>query len=550
MIIGRKKAAIAAALMVTSLCSTTFAATSMSNDADRVKNTTLGTERANIEASAPESDQNAPDVHFQVKSVKFESDVPIVESGLRNIMKKYMNRDITIKELNKATAELTNFCRQHGYPASAAYTPAQRLTNGELTVKIIPGKIGKLTIENNSRVNNGKIMPILKNLHSGDIITAKKLEGDLYRINDIGGIHAAALMSPGSTVGTSDVTVKIADGKKTSVILYSENYGNATTGRYRFGIVDDIYGITDEGEHLTISGLISNTDDQRNYGFTWEQPYGRNANILGFGASRSNYHVTGVGSLADLGILGVSRNINVYYKIPLMRTTEKSAWVNFGYDYRTLEDQIGAFALKGKRRSQSVHAGINGDAHVGNNYLNSSLTLTGGNIKAVDVSSSMRSGQYRDVFGDFYKGLLDVTDVYNFAKHWDVMFKGEAQLTTKNLDSSEQIVLGGPSGVRAYNDGEGSGDKGYIGTVEFRYHTPLRGLTLSTYYDMGFVNNRKTPLAGQENSQRLKGWGVGITYAEPSNLFLRFDYARKNGTAEQISDAPDSRMWFMLGKVL
>ena len=57
MIIGRKKAAIAAALMVTSLCSTTFAATSMSNDADRVKNTTLGTERANIEASAPESDQ-------------------------------------------------------------------------------------------------------------------------------------------------------------------------------------------------------------------------------------------------------------------------------------------------------------------------------------------------------------------------------------------------------------------------------------------------------------------------------------------------------------
>ena len=78
MIIGRKKAAIAAALMVTSLCSTTFAATSMSNDADRVKNTTLGTERANIEASAPESDQNAPEVHYQVNSDNNETPDPLV----------------------------------------------------------------------------------------------------------------------------------------------------------------------------------------------------------------------------------------------------------------------------------------------------------------------------------------------------------------------------------------------------------------------------------------------------------------------------------------
>ena len=47
------------------------------------------------------------------------------------------------------------------------------------------------------------------------------------------------------------------------------------------------------------------------------------------------------------------------------------------------------------------------------------------------------------------------------------------------------MYLGGANGVRAYPQGEGSGDEGVLGTLELRYHTNLPGLILSTYFDAG-----------------------------------------------------------------
>ena len=45
---------------------------------------------------------------------------------------------------------------------------------------------------------------------------------------------------------------------------------------------------------------------------------------------------------------------------------------------------------------------------------------------------------------------------------------GLAQFSNKNLDSSEQLSLGGITGVRAYPSGEASGDQGYKLTTELQ----------------------------------------------------------------------------------
>ena len=61
----------------------------------------------------------------------------------------------------------------------------------------------------------------------------------------------------------------------------------------------------------------------------------------------------------------------------------------------------------------------------------------------------------------------------------------------QNLDSSEHIYLGGARGVRAYLQGVANGDTGALGTVELRLHTPVKGLLLSTYFDVGHVRIEK-----------------------------------------------------------
>ena len=79
-----------------------------------------------------------------------------------------------------------------------------------------------------------------------------------------------------------------------------------------------------------------------------------------------------------------------------------------------------------------------------------------------------------------------------------------------------------------------------------RYHTPLPGLSLSTYFDTGHMMDKAS-----DSSTTLQGWGVGVNYTKPNDWFARFDYARRIGLSANASEAAKSRarMWFMLGKV-
>ena len=49
----------------------------------------------------------------------------------------------------------------------------------------------------------------------------------------------------------------------------------------------------------------------------------------------------------------------------------------------------------------------------------------------------------------------------------------------------------------------------------------------------------------------LKGWGIGVTYSHPGDYFLRLDWARRIGLANNASDdaKAKNRLWFMVGKV-
>ena len=140
-----------------------------------------------------------------------------------------------------------------------------------------------------------------------------------------------------------------------------------------------------------------------------------------------------------------------------------------------------------------------------------------------------------------------------FDKHFDLLFKYAGQLANKNLDGSEEIVLGGINGVRAYPTSFGAGDEGYVANLEFRYHTDIPGLTLSTYLDTGHVMVTHDSSNASYGGETATGWGIGITYTKPNCYFARLDYARRIGGPgyyKTDKDALDKgRIWFMVGAI-
>jgi len=91
------------------------------------------------------------------------------------------------------------------------------------------------------------------------------------------------------------------------------------------------------------------------------------------------------------------------------------------------------------------------------------------------------------------------------------------QLASVNLNSAEQIYMGGPYAVRAYPVAQGGGAQGGIATAELRHQFPER-ITGTVFYDLGLVQQYKNTypnwqgLTNANNFYSLQGAGFGVKW--------------------------------------
>ena len=488
--------------------------------------------------------QGAQSVRFTLTGIRVEHDgVNVKDAAIEAIARKVVGKEISAAELNAAIGNVTRYLRSHGYPAAAAYIPEQTAVDGKLLVKVEPGRLGKVRLDNESGLKTKAAERLLAGLKPGDIIRTRKLETALYNLRDLSGVEVQGLLSPGAETGTSDLTVRVADKKKTSIVLYAENYGSESAGRYRYGLQGEVRNLSGNGDRLNLGLLISNRK-QHNYNIAYETTWGRSASKLGIGFSRADYELGN--AFAALGAEGIANTYSIFGRTPLWNTSNSGLAVTYGFDYRDIKDELKQFNVSWKKHSFVFHVGVDGMQRGPKTSVQYNATLYAGNLTPdSDMADTLATlGRTK---GHFTKGTADVTAVQSLGRNFDVFLKLSGQLAANNLDSSEHIYLGGARGVRAYPHGEASGDEGVLGTLELRYHTPVKGLILSTYFDAGHVRVDKE--AG--NGMTLKGWGIGLTYSKPNDWFARFDYARRIGSDPDMSNEARSRqrMWFIAGKV-
>lgn len=87
------------------------------------------------------------------------------------------------------------------------------------------------------------------------------------------------------------------------------------------------------------------------------------------------------------------------------------------------------------------------------------------------------------------------------------------------------MSLGGPYGVRAYLEGEGSADNVVSGTLGIRFQTSLEGLYLTPFYDIGYswYENKEYQ---SKNHYFMDAMGMQILYTRSANFYVKMDAAR------------------------
>ena len=473
---------------------------------------------------------------FYLEQFVFSGADELDKNILTELVQGYYQREVDFNEVQQAVNTITAYLRGQGYAVATAFLPPQQITEHTVEIRIVLGRLGQVEVNNNSKLTENQAQKFTASLQAGQLLQTTKLETVLNNINDLAGVAAVGLLRAGHQPGTSNFIVDVENTKAFDTVLYTDNYGNKYSGRYRYGFQTTLNNPGRIGDKLFVGGMLSN-DDLHNYNFGYETPLGNRGTKLGVSYSLMDYTLGDFYNVLDA--VGRAKTFSIYGSTPLVNTSANYLAAIYGYDNRQLQDELRLFGIDTKKHSNALHAGVVGNVKASGSYTGYSALYYVGWLTYDDFSN------YTE--GTYHKFNTDINHIRRLGNVTNLHLNFHGQLASKDLDGSEQFSLGGATGVRAYPQGEASGDSGYQAIAELRYTTPLPNLTLAAYIDWGEVNLSKS--YGQHRD--LAGWGLGMQYAQANNYYLRLDYARKINGEEFQSEEQDKngRLWFLAYKL-
>lgn len=460
---------------------------------------------------------------------------------------------LTLSDLRNIASQITHFYNSRGYFLAQAYLPAQNIDGETVTISVIEGHYGKLSINNESSVSVGVPRAMIASLGNGAIIASAPLERRLLLLSDIPGVTVQSTLSPGEVAGTSDLLVNLKGSRLVSGGVEADNAGNRFTGAYRAGGTLNFNNPTGHGDILSLRALVSNS------GFA----YGRASYQTLFGSSTVGLaysHITyALGhEFSPLGADGTADIAGVFASYPLVRSRRTNLNAVASADLKFFRDRVKAADTENRRTAKVFSFGFNGnhqDAILGGGYTVFSVGATAGDLRIRSPLDRAIDDATAHTRGGYIKLQAGVSRLQQLTDSLSVYVAIRGQVASKNLDSAEKMELGGAYAVRAYPEGEAYGDEGYVATAEARYllpeSLPIPGrLQLFGFVDAGAVKYAKNPWFTGPDTAHRSGIGAGVAWAAPNGLLLKASYAHKLGRQKVSSDRDrDGRFWFQMTKL-
>lgn len=510
---------------------------------------------------------------LRVDSFAFTGNTVISSEALTALVQGYQGRDLTIDELNEATAVIQSAYREQGYFLAQAVLPAQKPADGVVTIRIIEGQVGaaKVNVQPGTRISQAQAEGYMALLPSGTVISERAVERPLLLLNDLPGVSVNSVLKPGATPGSADLVVDVSNkDNPVGGSVFFENHSSKYTGRYRLGLNLEARSVLGFGEVMSLTAMQSaggtNPDGETKVArLGLVLPVGPLGTKVAFGYTDFDYEVGG--PFASTKPVGVARVASVLVQHPYIRSRNATHFIHAGFDHKLADDRLaGGATILSRRELKVYHLGVNGDFrdNLGGGGLNSySVRTTFGENRIKNnaalvadqaPSTGLRTqGSFTKVRGDYLR-----LQKLNFATSGHaLMLSVRSQFAMSNLDGSEKMSLGGPNGVRAYSVGAASADDVLLGTIEYRYTIPGYSLlggsvTLSSFYDHGTAKLNHKPAANSTalNRVTLSSLGAGVNWLKRNDFQMRLDVASRVGSESYKGDNLDSdtRWWLSIQK--
>lgn len=461
--------------------------------------------------------EESPDLSQQgqakvlVKSIAITGNQEIPTAELQPLVAGLVGAEQSLSQLNAAARRITAYYRSKGFAVARAFLPAQDITDGAVTIRVIEGRISSHKINNQSLLSDERAQAYLGQVKDGDVIKSDQIDRGLLLLQDTPGVSTSrATLQPGASVGTSELLIEVNPAKPYSGSVVADNYGSRYTGEFRLAGTFNLVSPLRIGDQLTANVLTagSNLSFAR---LAYQLPVGSDG--LKVGAAYSDIHYKLGKEFEALQAHGTATSTSVFASYPFIRSQFKNLSGTASYEDKSLKDWVDGTATYTPKKVSVTSFGLSGslqDALGGGGITGLDLSIAFGSLSinsptalAIDAASAQSNGSYtRFSYG--------ANRLQRFTDSTFLALSVTGQTASKNLDSSEKFSLGGINGVRAYPQGEASGDEGYRATVELR-HNVMPNVQATVFYDVGKVTINRNPFgAPASNSRNLAGVGVGL----------------------------------------
>ena len=461
------------------------------------------------------------EVTFEVKSFVLEGVNLLPEASVQEILKPWLGRPINFDDLQKACDAVMDFYRKSGYTVQAILPP-QKIANGVVKILVTEAKLSSVFVdEPNGTTRFGKERAAEYITYANPIgqpLNARAIERALLILNETPGVIVSSQLEAGDKDGETAIRVQLAEPQWYQGKVEANNYGSRTTGANQGVIALNGINPLGIGDQVSVNGIYS--EGSQYVQGAYSLPISKDGLRFGISGTYLNYkNVSNYAQSASAGY-GDAWTGGVSLAYPLIREQGTNVNVSANYDVKSyMNKNLITMATISSYNINNASLGLSGnhyDTFGGGGISSGSVTAVFGYLDI--LSTSMQGyGMYTPASFTKFTFAGNRTQQLSEDGVTSAYVAINGQFSSVNLNSAEQIYMGGPYGVRAYPVAQGGGSQGGIGTVELRHQFPER-ITGTLFYDIGVVQQYKNPynnwqgLTNANNTYSLQGAGLGVKW--------------------------------------
>jgi hemolysin activation/secretion protein len=455
----------------------------------------------------------------------------------RSVTAAFLGRPIDDALLGDIRDQLATYYSSISRPFVDIAIPAQDVAGGVLRVNIIETKRGRVTVEGNRWFDAKQYTDAIR-APPGGPIDIQSLTGDTEWLNRGADRHATISLRPTDEPAIYDIAINAKDDFPLEVTLAADNTGTRDTGLYRTAIGVDWTNAFWRGDDLGY-GFLASPDGfrlvQHAVSYTTYLPWRDTMSLF---AAAVVTRGTTAGSANGSSINGRADIVSWRYALALPSTPDFVQHIYFGYDFKSTNTNIlngGALIFPTTSELDQFPLSYETRRNDSQGWTALAMILVGspGHLTPRNTEAAL-ADQQPGASPSYLYGRISIERLTALPHDatWSARLTG--QLSSDNLLSSEQLVLGGAQSIRGFVELAATRDSGAVMQQELRFPpispSVLPGLSEAGpvvpfgFLDAGVGRNHLDLADVRRSWVEMVSVGPGLTWQFVPSAALRFSW--------------------------